>query len=231
MALVYLPLVDATALSYAAPLFTVALAALLLKEVVRIYRWTAVAFGLFGVLVMLAPHVSWGTGGGLPENSTALIGGAFGLAAAFCSAFSIIQIRHLTKTEKPGAIVFYFSLVTTLIGLSTIVFGWKMPNAWQFTLLLGAGLSGGMTQLFITLSLRHAQASLLAPFEYTTMIWALLIGYLFMGQIPASTTVVGAMMVALAGLFTIWREKRLKRRNAVEAEPASVAEQKTREAA
>ncbi len=106
-----------------------------------------------------------------------------------------------------------------------------MPNIWQLTLHVGAGLSGGMAQLLITLSLRHAQASLLAPFVYTTMIWALLIGYIFMGQIPATTTVIGAMMVAVAGLFTIWREKRLQKRNPVAAEPPPATEQKAHEAA
>lgn len=135
-----------------------------------------------------------------------------GLIAALFSAISIIQIRHLAKTENPGAIVFYFSLVTTIIGLSTLGFGWKVPSAWQLLLLVGAGLSGGMAQLLVTLSLRHAQASLLAPFEYTTMIWALLVGYFFMGQLPALTTVLGALMVVAAGLFTIWRERQLRMR-------------------
>ncbi|AYD03762.1 DMT family transporter [Neorhizobium sp. NCHU2750] len=209
LALIYLPLVDATALSYAAPLFTVVLAAILLKEIVRVYRWTAVGVGLIGVLVMLSPHASWGAPVATATN-TALIGGILGLTAAFFSAFSIIQIRHLAKTENPGAIVLYFSLVTTVIGLSTIGFGWKMPDAWQLLLLVGAGLAGGMAQLLVTLSLRHAQASLLAPFEYTTMIWALLVGYFFMGQLPALTTITGAVLVILAGLFTIWRERQIK---------------------
>lgn len=231
MALVYLPLVDATALSYAAPLFTVALAALMLKEVVRIYRWTAAAFGLIGVLVMLTPHFSWSAGDRSSVNTTALIGGAFGLAAAMCSAFSTIQIRHLTLTEKPGAIVFYFSLVTTLIGLSTVIFGWKMPSLWQMTLLVGAGLSGGMAQLLVTLGLRHAQASLLAPFEYTTMIWAVLIGYVFMDQMPPLATLAGATMVAAAGLFTIWRERQLQKRKRLEAAQTWVEKPEPRKAA
>jgi drug/metabolite transporter (DMT)-like permease len=216
MALIYLPLVDATALSYAAPLFTVVLAATLLGEVVRGYRWTAVGVGLLGVLVMLSPHASWGEIGNV-AHSGQLVGALLGLAGAFCAAISIIQIRHLGKTESPGAIVLYFSLITTLIGLSTIGFGWKIPTLWQLMLLLGTGLSGGLAQLLITLSLRHAAASLLAPFEYSTMIWALLVGYVFMGQIPVLTTVAGAALVIAAGLFTIWRENRLKKADALSA--------------
>lgn len=214
LALIYLPLVDATALSYAAPLFTVVLAATLLGEVVRIYRWTAVGVGLIGVLVMLSPHASWSEISSVARSGQ-LIGAALGLAGAVCAAISIIQIRHLAKTENAGAIVLYFSLITTLIGLSTIGFGWEVPTWWQLTLLVGTGLAGGLAQLLITLSLRHAAASLLAPFEYTTMIWALLVGYVFMGQLPVMTTVAGAALVIAAGLFTIWRENMLRKKEAV----------------
>lgn len=215
LALSYLPLVDATALSYAAPLFTVILAAVVLKEVVRLYRWTAVAVGLVGVLVMLSPHASLEAATAQSARPNELIGGIFGIVAALFAAISTIQIRHMAKTENPGAIVFYFSLITTLISLSTIGLGWKMPDGWQLMLLIGAGLSGGLAQMLVTSSLRHAQASLLAPFDYTTMIWALVVGYLIMGEVPLGTTVLGAVMVVSAGLFTIWRERQLARRRSV----------------
>ena len=216
MALAYLPLADATAISYATPLFTVILAALLLKEIVRIYRWTAVFVGLCGILVILSPHLSWGMPDLSAAGEGATIGGLFGIAAAVCSAVSMIQIRHLAQTENAGAIVFYFTVLTTILGLLSIVFGWDMPQGWQWVLLIGSGLFGGVAQLCITLSLRYAEASLLAPFDYTTMIWALLIGYIFMDQIPALTTVGGASVVVAAGLFTLWRERRLRRRLATE---------------
>lgn len=228
LALIYLPLVDATALAYAAPLFTVFLAAVLLKEVVGVYRWSAVCVGLIGVLVMLAHDASWG----LPEadlgRSGVWMGGAFGLTAAFFTAISTIQIRHLARTENPGAIVFYFSLVTTLIGLSTIGLGWAVPDRHQLFLLVGAGIAGGMAQLLITTSLRHAQASFLAPFDYTTMIWALAMGYFFMGQVPAANTLVGATMVIAAGLFTLFRENQLRRRSLqAQLAPAAFTDNKT----
>lgn len=213
MTLAYLPLADATAISYATPLFTVVLAALLLKEVVRIYRWTAVVVGLCGILVILSPHLAW-SGAGL--SSSAMLGGLFGLTAAVFSAISMIQIRHLAETENAGAIVFYFTLLTMAVGLASILFGWDVPNRWQMLLLAGAGIFGGAAQIFVTLSLRHAEASLLAPFDYTTMIWALMIGYLFMDQIPALTTLGGAALVIASGLFTLWRERRLRRKLATE---------------
>ncbi len=208
MALANLPLVDATAISYATPLFTVMLAALLLGEVVRIYRWTAVIVGLGGILVILSPHASWGVPD-ISDSQTALIGGVFGLLAAFFSAVSMIQIRHLTQTENTGAIIFYFTMLTTIIGAASITLGWTMPTGWQFILLVGTGLFGGVAQILVTLSLRHAEASLLAPFDYSSMLWALIIGYIFLGQLPVAATIFGASIVVAAGLFTLWRERRL----------------------
>ncbi|NSZ40689.1 DMT family transporter, partial [Agrobacterium tumefaciens] len=88
-------------------------------------------------------------------------------------------------------------------------FGWKMPDFHQFLLLAGGGLAGGIGQIAMTLSLRHAQASLLAPFDYTTMIWAIALGYLFMAEVPTGATIIGALTVIAAGLFAMWRENRL----------------------
>jgi drug/metabolite transporter (DMT)-like permease len=207
LALAYLPLADATALSYAAPLFTVILAAVILGEVVRAYRWTSVAIGFLGVLVMLSPHLNFF----VTASTGAVLGSAAGLVAALFSAVSAVQIRHLAKTEQPGAIVLYFSLITTVIGLATIIFGWTVPTLLQFGFLLAAGILGGIAQILVTVSLRHAQASLLAPFEYTTMLWSVLIGYFALGQLPVATTICGGVIVAAAGLFAVWRESRLKR--------------------
>ncbi|RWR10221.1 DMT family transporter [Paenirhodobacter populi] len=208
LALAYIPLADATALSYAAPLFTVFLAAVFLREKVRIYRWTAVVVGFLGVLIMLSPHLQIGGEG---MRNAAIIGSTAALIAALCSAVSSVQIRHLNESEQPGAIVLYFSLMTTGIGLATIFMGWVMPTPFQLLLLVGCGFFGGMAQILITLSLRHAHASLLAPFEYSTMVWSILIGIILLDQSPAPSTIIGAVVVAAAGLFTIWRERVLRR--------------------
>ncbi|WP_336778515.1 DMT family transporter [Pantoea sp. USHLN256] len=221
LALVYISLADATALSYAAPLFTVILAAMLLKERVRMSRWVAVVVGLSGILIMLSSSLS--ASGALfssqASNATTSLGVAFALIAALCSATSNVQIRFLNGIEKPGAIVFYFSLMTTLIGLATALFGWTQPNALQLLLLVGCGLFGGLAQILVTLSLRYADASLLAPFDYTTLVWSMLIGYLFLHSLPGSTTLLGASVVALAGIFAVWRENRQRKLAMVSSTP------------
>ena len=221
LALVYISLADATALSYAAPLFTVILAAMLLKERVRMSRWVAVVVGLSGILIMLSSSLN--ASGALfssqASNATTSLGVAFALIAALCSATSNVQIRFLNGIERPGAIVFYFSLMTTLIGLATALFGWTQPNALQLLLLVGCGLFGGLAQILVTLSLRYADASLLAPFDYTTLVWSMLIGYLFLHSLPGSTTLLGASVVALAGIFAVWRENRQRKLAMVSSTP------------
>ncbi|WP_034946022.1 DMT family transporter [Erwinia oleae] len=213
LALVYISLADATAISYAAPLFTVIMAALLLKESVRLARWIAVVVGFSGIIIMLSANLTAGSSffsaGG--AHAGAGIGAVFALIAALCSATSSVQIRFLNGMEKPGAIVFYFSLMTTLIGLATALFGWRMPSPAQFLLLTGCGFFGGMAQILVTLSLRYTDASLLAPFDYTTLVWSMVIGYLFLGSLPGPATLVGASIVALAGIFAVWSDRRQRR--------------------
>ena len=221
LALVYISLADATALSYAAPLFTVMMAAMLLKERVRVSRWVAVVVGLSGILIMLSSSLaaSGGVLAGSASSATASLGVAFALIAAFCTATSNVQIRFLNGIEKPGAIVFYFSVMTTLIGLATAFFGWVKPTGLQLLLLVGCGLFGGLAQILVTLSLRYADASLLAPFDYTTLVWSMLIGYLFLNSLPGSTTIFGASIVALAGIFAVWRENRQRKLAMVSSTP------------
>ncbi len=221
LALVYISLADATALSYAAPLFTVIMAAMLLKERVRVSRWVAVVVGLSGILIMLSSSLA--ASGGVPaggaSSTTASLGVAFALIAALCTATSNVQIRFLNGIEKPGAIVFYFSLMTALIGLATVFFGWIKPTGLQWLLLVGCGLFGGLAQILVTLSLRYADASLLAPFDYTTLVWSMLIGYLFLNSLPGTTTLFGASIVALAGIFAVWRENRQRKLAMVSSTP------------
>jgi drug/metabolite transporter (DMT)-like permease len=169
VSLAYLPLSDAVAIGYASPLIVVALAALILKETVRAYRWTAVVVGFIGVLFMLMPHLSAGALAGGLSNGPA-VGALFALLGAVCSAGATIQVRRLLKTERTGAIVLYFSLMTTFLGLVTIVLGWRMPGAGDAALLVVIGILGGIGQILLTQSYRYADASLVAPFEYTTMI-------------------------------------------------------------
>jgi drug/metabolite transporter (DMT)-like permease len=211
LALAYLPLAQLTAFSYAAPIFTVVFAALILREVVRIYRWSAVALGFAGVLVMLLPSLAAVEGPDGSQSQAFLIGAGAALFAAACSALSAIQIRRMTATEDPAAIVFWFAVLTTVMGLATAAFGWTMPDTRQLLLLIGLGLFGGLAQVLMVLALKATHASLLAPFEYVGMVWAVLIGFFAFGALPDVYTLAGAAIVAAAGLLTIWREHHLTR--------------------
>ncbi|GAU83961.1 DMT family transporter [Bosea sp. BIWAKO-01] len=206
VALSFLPLPDAVALGYAAPLAVVVLAALVLKERVRIYRWSAVTIGFIGVLIMLSPHLgSFQIAG---SNAPA-IGAAFGLAGACCSAFASIEVRQLTMTERTGAIVFYFTLMTTTLGLFTILLGWRMPDLQDAALMVAIGILGGLGQIFLVQAYRYGDASLIAPFEYSTMLWAVTIGWFVFGDWPASAVLIGAAIVIASGIYVILREKQL----------------------
>ena len=213
LSLLYISLTDATAINYAAPLFTVLLAALLLREKVRHHRWVAVVTGFSGILVMFSGHLS------LTQTASFSLAGSVGillaLMAAFCTACALVQIRFLHGKEKPGAIAFWFAVTTALTSLVTLVGGWTIPQGSQLLLLVGCGLLGGITQILMTLSLRYAEASLLAPFDYTTLLWSVAVGYLFLGNLPESTTVIGAIMVVLGGLYSVLYERYRYRKSRV----------------
>jgi drug/metabolite transporter (DMT)-like permease len=217
-ALQRLPLADATAISFASPLITVALAALILKEKVRIYRWSAVLVGFAGVIVMLIPHLDinlYITAGAM---ATATVGSILALVAACCNAGTVIQTRRLTQSETTSSIVFYFSLMTALAGLVTLPFAWHTPTGSELMMLVAMGVFGGIGHIFLTESYRYAAASVVAPFDYTSMLWALLLGYWLFGELPTGLVYLGASIVAGAGLFVIWRERQLGIQRAREAE-------------
>ena len=208
-ALTRLPLADATAISFASPLITVALAAIILKERVRVYRWTAVLVGFAGVVVMLIPHFDVSHYAAAGAASVATIGSILALLAAFCNAGTVIQTRRLTQSETTSSIVFYFSLVTALAGAVTLPFAWYTPNGSELVKLISLGILGGVAHIFLTESYRHATASVVAPFDYSAMLWALLLGYWVFGELPSGLVYVGATIVAGAGLYVIWRERQL----------------------
>jgi drug/metabolite transporter (DMT)-like permease len=207
-ALTRIPLADATGIGFASPLVTVMLAALILKEQVRIYRWSAVAIGFVGVLVMLVPHFDPAHYVGAAAG-TAALGSLLALASAICNAGTVIQTRRLTQSETTSAIVFYFSLICAIAGALTLPFAWHSPTRYELAALVAMGLLGGLAHIFLTESYRHAAASVVAPFDYTSMLWALALGYYFFGELPQPLVYVGGAIVAGAGLFVIWRESRL----------------------
>ncbi len=208
-ALARLPLIEANAISFTTPLISVALAALILKERVRIYRWSAVTVGFLGVLVVLAPHFSGDELRIVLASATSVAGAVYALAGSVCNAGAVIQTRWLTQSETTSSIVFYFSLICAIAGLATWPLGWVTPTPAEWAALISIGLLGGIAHLLLTESYRYASASVLAPFDYTSMVWALVIGYAFFGEMPTALIVLGSAIIAAAGLFVIWREHQL----------------------
>jgi drug/metabolite transporter (DMT)-like permease len=207
MALGYLPLPEAIAINFAAPLMATGLAAVVLGETVRVYRWTAVAVGLVGVLVMLWPRLTVVSTGVFTE--TDVLGAGFALLGAIFSAVATIQIRTLTRTERTLAIVFWFAVTASLAGLLTIPWGWSALDHDTAIMLVSAGLLGGTAQILMTESYRAADASTLAPFEYSSMVYGLGLAYIIFAEVPSTTVLVGASIVIGAGLFIIHRERQL----------------------
>jgi len=203
----YLPLPEVTAIGYAAPLLTVIFAAMFLGEEVRAFRITAVILGLTGVMIVLSPRLT------LIEGETTGHREAFGamlvLGGAVFAALAQVFVSKLVLTEKTPAIVFWFSLTATGLSLLTVPFGWVVPTPMETATLVAAGLLGGVGQILLTSSYREADASVVAPFDYASMIFALLIGYFFFAEVPSWTMLGGAALVVLAGILIIWRERKL----------------------
>jgi drug/metabolite transporter (DMT)-like permease len=220
-ALARLPLVEANAISFTSPLISVALAALVLKERVRIYRWSAVTIGFLGVLVVLAPHLTGEELAVTLASAASAAGATYAILGSFTNACTMIQTRRLTSSETTSSIVFYFSLICALAGLATWPFGWLTPTYTELAALIATGLLGGVAHIFLTESYRHASASVVAPFDYTSMIWALLLGYLLFDEIPNTMVFAGSAIITAAGLFVIWRERQLGvRLHAAEGAPS-----------
>jgi len=201
-ALQRLALTEATAFTFAAPLFMTALSALMLRERVGPHRWGAVLAGFLGVLIMVRPE---------PGHMN-LVGVAFALTAALGSALAMVQIRQIAVTEKGPTIVFYFTLAGTLVGLAGSLFHWVTPDPQTLAVLVLGGLIGGVGQLFLTEAIRVAPVGVVAPFDYTQLIWATGFGLLIWGELPHPATVAGASVVAASGIYILHRELRRFRR-------------------
>ena len=205
--LAYLPLAESTTIGFAAPLFAVALSALILKERVGPHRWSAVALGFLGVLVVMRP-------GG---THVPAIGLALAVAAALGVGFVTVTIRQIGRTEGTQTTVLWFSLLSMLALAPLLPFFARAHPPQTWAVIAALGLFGGFGQLFLTSSLRFAPVSVVVPFDYTQLLWAVLLGwYLFASQPPA-TTWAGAAVIIASGLYTVYREHKLGRERARQA--------------
>lgn len=201
-----LPLPDVVALRHATPLFAVVFAAILLHEKVRLYRWAAVAVGLAGVLIISWPRISLLDGA---ADQDALYGVVATVLSTMFAAMATIFVRALVKTEKSPTVVLYFSSMASFFAAMTAFFGWAPLDLYNAGILIGAGVLGGIGQILMTECYRHASVSTIAPFDYTSIIFGIVLGFILFGDIPGGQMLVGTAIVASAGIFIIYREHQL----------------------
>ncbi|MGE5563653.1 MAG: DMT family transporter [Bacillota bacterium] len=207
-ALILLPLADATAINFTAPIFATVLSFLILKEDVGVHRWTAVIVGFLGVLVVARPG-----GSGLP-----VLGVIVALAAATGSAGVTTTLRHLQRSENVSAIVFWFAAAGIVVAGALMPLFGHAHSAEAFVLAALGGLAGGMGQLLMTSSLR-APVSVVSPFDYLQIVAATAYGWLLFADVPSFNTVAGAALIAASGLYTAWREHRRRVERAAAVAP------------
>ncbi|ODT83475.1 MAG: hypothetical protein ABS76_03695 [Pelagibacterium sp. SCN 64-44] len=205
-ALTRLPLPEATAIGYASPLIIVILSAVLLRERVYIFRWTTVLVGLVGVVIILWPRLTVFSGAA-PLADGATIGALAAFAGAVLSAFAMLQVRTLVQTERTEAIVTYFFISASVLSLLTLPFGWDWPTPEQAVLLVSAGFFGGIGQLLLTSCYRYADMSVIAPFEYVSLILTIILGFVIFADIPTGAMLLGSLIIVGAGIAVILRER------------------------
>lgn len=189
-ALKFLPVAEATMISYLFPVFMIVLAVLVLGEQAGKRQWIGVGLGMSGVFALTLSDMEFGV------SQPRMIGLALGITTAVLGAAALIQVRRLSATEHPGAIAFYFALMSVIAGAMTVPLGWSLPSLENLALLIAAGLFGGMAHVAMVLAFRSAEASTLAPFEYLTLIWAAGGGFVFFGEHPS-------VMFYLAAVFIL----------------------------
>ena len=195
-----LPIADAVALTFAAPLFLTALSYPIIKERVSRERWVAVSVGFLGVLVMARPSGA--------ENA---LGVAGAVGCAVCNAVGTLTVRDLCRTEHSASIVTWTAIFMTLMALPVLPFFWVTPTLLDVALFCSIGLIGGVSQYWTTLALSYAPAAAVSPFNYTGLIWGSLIGVVIWGDWPTPPIITGAAIVTLTGLYLLRAETRHRR--------------------
>jgi drug/metabolite transporter (DMT)-like permease len=192
-----MPMADVTALLLTGPLIVTVLSALLLKEKVGPYRWSAVGAGFLGVMLIAQPSGELYAGYGV----------LVALAASFSGALVPIFLRDLGRTEDALTTVFYFLAFGILASGVYMIFAGQWPHPAAIVPLLGAGIAAGLQLILKTQAHRLAEVSLLSPFSYTSIVWATLIGWMFWNDLPTMSVVLGTTVVIASNLFILWRER------------------------
>ena len=202
-----IPLADVVSLTFGGPIFVTLGSIFFLSEKVGIKRWLAVLIGFFGMLLIVKPAYE--------ELNIYYI-----FPIIFCIFFACValSIRSLSSTEPNYRIALYFSLLSMIVGLLTLPFGWVMPNKFELFLLIFTGLVGSVANILLTISLRYAEASLVTPTKYLNLVFAILLGYFIWSEIPKLLTLVGAGLIIISSVIIFMRESELKKK-AVSSRP------------
>jgi drug/metabolite transporter (DMT)-like permease len=203
IALAYLSVGLATAISYLTPILSICAAMAFLRERPGAVVIAGVALGLLGIVLMLYPALL-----GTEMRQGTLIGVAAGIAMAATNALSRVQVKDLTRTDPPASIALSFAVVSSIVGLVTALFGWADLDSQTFALLVAAGLLGGMGHVLMTEAVARAPVSLLAGYEYTGIIWAFLFDFALLGIVLDAWAVSGAGVVVLAAMTVAYGQGR-----------------------
>ena len=196
-----LPLADVVSLTFGGPIFVTVASIFFLSEKVGVKRWSAVLLGFFGMLLIVQPAF-------IDLNYYYLS------PIVFCIFFACvaISVRSLSKTEANYTIAFYFTFLCTLIGLASSLYGdWLMPKKIDMLIFLVMGICGSVANLLLTQSYRLAEASLVTPIKYLSLVFAIVFGFLIWSEIPKILTLLGAALVILSSLIIFTRESQLKK--------------------
>lgn len=202
-----LPLAESTTIGFTGPIFATIMSALILREATGIHRWAAVIVGFIGVVVMARPDTAH-----FPP-----LGLAVGIMAAIGMAAVSIVLRRLSRTEHSAVIVFWFSLLSVPPMAVLMIWYGQMHDPATFALIFAMGAVGGIAQLLLTNALRWGPVAIVLPMDYSSILWATLLGWLLWGALPIASTWVGAALIVASGLYIVAREHRLGRYEALRA--------------
>jgi drug/metabolite transporter (DMT)-like permease len=192
----HVPLADATAIGFTAPLIVAVLAGPLLGERLGLGHWVAIAVGFAGALIVVRPT-------GASANLYALLV----LASSATYAGYQLLTRRAASVDSPETSVAYSALMGALLMSALVPFHWSTPGpGWQWGLLGGLGLLGGTGHYLVARAFGSAPASLVSPFHYVQLLWAALVGYLLFGDVPGALMWLGAGLIVASGLYVAWRE-------------------------
>lgn len=200
VALILIPLVQVTALTFTSPLFATILAVVVLHETMSGRRWAGLFVGAIGALIILRP--------GMREVG---VGETMVLLSTGFWAFALICTKVLARTESSLTIAAYSALLQVPIALVAAAFVWEMPTSRQFLILILIGALAGFTQLCVAQAFRDADATLVLPVDFTKLIWASIVGFLVFAEVPDIWTWVGALVVFAAVFYMAWHERRERR--------------------